>query len=82
MGEDRSGGIIVKEIVPSKLDLLAIEMDTGEPMSAGARVSHVLAKGVVPVDLTSVPLERRPEVYREIGELIARASAPVASLPG
>lgn len=72
----------MKEIVPSKLDLLAIEMDTGEPMSAGARVAHVLAKGIVPVDITSVPLERRSAVVREIGELVARASVPVASLPG
>ncbi len=63
-------------LVYSELDKWVAEMDDGSPVSAGARVVHVLAKGIYPVDLTSVPLELRHTVVLQIRELVSKASAP------
>ncbi|OWK35122.1 hypothetical protein FRUB_09964 [Fimbriiglobus ruber] len=58
-----------------------LEMEDGEPISAGARVSHVRTaiesgRGVY-VDLSSVAEEKRAALLDEIQALVARYS-PVA----
>lgn len=60
----------------SDFDKWVAGLDSGEPVSAGARVLHVLAKGIYPIDLTSIPLDRRHDVVQQIRELILRASVP------
>jgi hypothetical protein len=54
-----------------------LEDEGGQPVSAGARLSHVQAaldagRGVY-VDLSGVPEQRRSAVVAEIGELVRRA---------
>ena len=64
---------------PDKLYRDALEAEGGEPVSAGARVVHVIAAlkegRAVCVDLSAVPEVKRPVVVAEIRDLIARATS-------
>ena len=52
----------------------AAELENGEPVSAGLRVSHLQASigRIYPIDLSTVPENRRAAVVAEIQRLIER----------
>jgi hypothetical protein len=61
----------------------AIEAEGGQPVSAGARLSHVrdaLASGrAFYADLSAVPEERRQALIAELNELVRRAAESPAA---
>jgi hypothetical protein len=61
----------------------ALEAEDGQPISAGARVSHVreaIAAGrAFFADLTAVPQDKRPALIAELNELVRRASESPAA---
>jgi hypothetical protein len=65
-------------ISPEERFRKAAEAEGGMPISAGARVAHVrlaMESGrAFYVDLSAVPVDRRPAVVDEIKELVKRAS--------
>jgi hypothetical protein len=75
---------------PDELFRQAAESEGGMPVSAGARVAHVrlaLESGrALHIDLSGVPVEKRPAVIAEIREVVSRAStraqSNVLSSPG
>jgi hypothetical protein len=68
---------------PEDLYRKALEAESGEAVSAGARVAHVksaIESGrTMYVNLTAVPVEKRPALIAEINEMIKRAE--ITSLP-
>jgi hypothetical protein len=63
--------------------LRALQAEDGQPISAGARISHVreaLAAGrAFYADLTAVPQDKRPALIAELNELVRRASGSPAA---
>jgi hypothetical protein len=71
-------------VTPEDLYRKALESESGESVSAGARVAHVrstIESGrAMFVNLSAVPAEKRPALIAEINELIKQAeSSPQTS---
>jgi hypothetical protein len=73
------------QLSPDELYRKALEAEGGEPVSAGARVAHVIAAleqgRAVYVDLSAVPEAKRPVVVAEIRSVIDRATSPRSAPP-
>jgi hypothetical protein len=67
---------------PDELYRKALEAEDGQPVSAGARLSHVrdaLASGrAFYADLSGVPEDKRRTLIAELSELVRRAESPAA----